>query len=170
MTFRYAVAIGIVTMAATARVGIADVGLQAGVRAGADVYEHDAPSVGIDARLSFTLSPLTIALSFDHYFVDEGETLQQIGLTALYDVPIAPAFVRPYGGIGVGLTRFGMPEGELGVDASGARGAVNFIGGARFDHPSLWRMKPFVQAMLSVGNIDLFTVGGGILFDFGGGR
>jgi hypothetical protein len=162
---------GIVTVAAGARAAIADVGVQAGVRAGADVYERDAAFVGVDARMSFTLSPLTIALSFDHYFVDEGETLEQLGVNALYEVPIAPALVRPYGGIGLGLTRFGTPQGEIGtVDASGTRAGLNAVVGARFDHEALWRMKPFVQAMATVGEIDLFTVGGGVLFDFGGGR
>ena len=169
--FRPAVPIGVATLAA-ARLASADVGVEAGVRAGADVYEHDAAFVGADVRLSFTLSPLVIALSFDHFFVETGHTLQQIGVTALYELPAA-AFVRPYGGIGVGVTRFGMPEGGIGmgmVDASGARAGVNFVGGARFDHESLWRMKPFVQATLGVGPIDMVTVCGGVLFDFGGGR
>jgi len=155
-----------------ARLAIADVGVEAGVRAGADVYEHDAAFVGVDARLSFTLSPLVIALSFDHFFVEDGHTLQQIGVTALYELPIA-ALVRPYGGIGVGVTRFGVPEGGIGmgmVDASGARAGVNVVAGARLDHASLWRMKPFVQATLGIGPIDVLTVGGGVLFDFGGGR
>jgi hypothetical protein len=76
----------------------ADTGVQVGVRSGVqllddDALRHDnALSVGAEARLSFALSPLIVALTFDHFFVED-RTLFQVGAAALYDLPIGHAFL-----------------------------------------------------------------------------
>ena len=44
---------------------------------------------------------------------------------------------------------------------------LNLIGGVCFDLPVL---APFAQATVTLGEIDRVTIGGGFLFDFGGGR
>lgn len=124
--------------------------------------------VGADVRLSFRLSPLTINPMFDYYF-DERQRLFQVGVNALYYLPISP--VEPYVGAGVGVTAFSLkdtmpPAGEMVVeDDNGSRVGMNLIGGVCFDLPVV---TPFVQAMLTVGEIDLLTVGGGLLFRIGG--
>lgn len=145
----------------------AEVGVQAGARGGVDVYKQDAAFAGLDVRLSFRLSPLTIAFSFDLFRLDEGESLQAIAINALYEFPLRT--VRPYAGIGLGVHRFGHPEepimGPVVTDASGARAAVNLVGGARLDHPALWRVKPFVQITAAIGQVDLVTITGGVLIE-----
>jgi hypothetical protein len=165
----------------------ADTGVQVGVRSGVQLLDdgalrhQNAPSVGAEARLSFELSPLIVALTFDHFFVED-RTLFQVGAAALYDLPIGHAFLYPYLGAGVGVTRFALPEtapvpmsnGEgpagpvMSVDSNGMRMGLNMVGGVRFDHADLPLVRPFAQAMVSLGPIDLLTVVGGILFELDG--
>lgn len=147
----------------------ADAGVQVGARSGGEVLEESALFLGADVRLSFELSPLTVSLTFDHFFVADGETLSQVGANALYDLPLSTSFLYPYAGAGMSVTRFALPE-EPGVeDANGMRIGLNLIGGVRFEHAGLPVARPFVQVMGTVGPIDLFTIGGGVLFELGGG-
>lgn len=147
----------------------AEVGVQAGGRGGVDVYKQDAAFAGIDVRLQFTLSPLTLAFSFDQVFVDDGDSLQVVDINALYELPLTT--LRPYGGIGLGIHKFAKPVPppgtpiEPGFDGEGMRAAVNVVVGARLDHPALWRVKPFVQAMAGIGPIDLVTFTAGVLIE-----
>jgi hypothetical protein len=46
---------------------------------------------------------------------------------------------------------------------------LNLVGGVRFEHVDLPVARPFAQVMVSLGPIDLFTIGGGVLFEFAGG-
>jgi hypothetical protein len=98
------------------------------------------------------------------------QTLQQLAATALYELPLTRPSVRPYGGIGVAVTRFEVPGEPCTVDASGARPGLAFVAGARIHDDALWRLRPFVHATAVIGEVDLVTVGGGVLFDLGGGR
>jgi hypothetical protein len=76
----------------------ADTGVQVGVRSGVQLLDDDALrhenalSVGAEARLSFALSPLIVALTFDHFFVED-RTLFQVGAAALYDLQTGHAFL-----------------------------------------------------------------------------
>ena len=148
----------------------ADVGVRIGPRGGLQLRGDTDPFVGADLRLTFSLSPLTLNPTFDYYF-DEDRTLFQVGLNALYTLPVSGP-VKPYAGIGIGLTAFaydekGMMNGGSQRDGQGSRVGLNLIGGVSLATP--W-LTPFVQAMVSLGEIDLVTIGGGVLFDLGGGR
>jgi hypothetical protein len=61
----------------------------------------------------------------------------------------------------------GMMTGDTRRDSQGSRVGLNLIGGVTLATP--W-LTPFVQAMVSLGEIDLVTIGGGLLIDLGGGR
>jgi hypothetical protein len=177
------VMIGLATAAAPKAVH-ADTGVQVGVRSGIQLLDDDAlrhksaPSVGAEARLSFELSPLIVALTFDHFFVKD-RTLFQVGANALYDLPLGLSFLYPYVGAGVGVTRFALPEGgpisngeapgmAPTTDSNGMRMGLNLVSGVRFDHGALPVVRPFAQVMVSLGPIDLLTIVGGVLFELDG--
>jgi opacity protein-like surface antigen len=148
----------------------ADVGVRIGPRGGLQLRGDSDQFVGADLRLTFSLSPLTLNPTFDYYF-DEDRTLFQIGLNVLYALPVS-ASIKPYGGLGVGLTAFAYDEEGMMTpgsqsDSQGSRVGLNAIGGFTLATP--W-LTPFVQAMVSFGKIDLVTIGGGVLIDLGGGR
>jgi opacity protein-like surface antigen len=187
----------VVGLAAAAPTVHADTGVQVGARSGIQLLDDDALrhknalSVGAEARLSFELSPLIVALTFDHFFVED-RTLFQVGANALYDLPLRHSFLYPYLGAGVGMTRFALPEAggdptanEAGPDDSimstsqapgtvetsdsnGMRLGLNLVGGVRFDHVALPVVRPFAQALVSLGPIDLLTNVGGVLFELDG--
>jgi opacity protein-like surface antigen len=152
---------------ATAR---ADVGVRIGPRGGVQLRGDTDPFVGADLRLTFSLSPLTLNPTFDYHF-DEDRTLFQVGVNALYALPVSVPF-QPYAGVGIALTAFaydekGMMNGDSPRDSQGSRVGLNLIGGVTF--ATRW-LTPFVQALASLGKIDLVTIGGGVLFYLGGGR
>ena len=148
----------------------ADVGVRIGPRGGLQLRGDTDPFVGADLRLTFSLSPLTVNPTFDYHF-DEDRTLFQVGVNALYALPVSFS-VKPFAGVGIALTAFaydekGMMTGDNRRDSQGSRVGLNLIGGVTFATP--W-LTPFVQAMASLGEIDLVTIGGGVLFDVVGGR
>jgi hypothetical protein len=155
----------------------ADTGVQVGLRGGIQLLDDpalrhkDAPFVGAETRLSFELSPLIVALTFDHFFVED-RTLFQVGANALYDLPIGHAFLYPYVGAGVGVTHFALPEvagaATSNADSNGTRLRLNLVGGVRFDHVAVPVARPFAQVAATVGPIDLLTVVGGVLFELDG--
>jgi len=161
----------------------ADTGVQLGARGGiqllhGELRQGGAPSVGAEARFGFALSPLVVALTFDHFFVRD-RTLFQIGANALYDLPIAHAFLYPYAGVGLGMTRFALPESTDGPpmmgqgaqatsDSNGTRFGLNLAAGVRLDHVDVPLVRPFAQVTATVGPIDLVTVVGGVLFELDG--
>jgi hypothetical protein len=174
-------ALGVVSIVGLSTAGVpavrADTGVQVGVRSGIQLLADDALrhesalSIGAEARLSFELSPLIVALTFDHFFVED-RTLFQVGANALYDLPIGHSFLYPYLGAGAGVTRFSLPEtpaaNEETLDSNGMRLGLNLVGGMRFDHVDLPVVRPFAQIMVSVGPIDLLTIVGGLLFELEG--
>jgi hypothetical protein len=85
----------------------------------------------------------------------------------LYYVPLPARLLDPYVGAGVGVTSFSYREGVTTTDDEGSRVGLNVIGGVCFDLPVV---SPFAQAMVTVGDIDLVTIGGGLLFELGGSR
>jgi opacity protein-like surface antigen len=155
----------------------ADVGVSLGPRGGVQLSGKTDAYLGADVRLKFALSPLVLNPAFDYYF-DEQRRLYQIAVNALYSLPISAA-IRPYAGLGMGLTFFKYDEaGRMpgvmgsptmtasGYDAEGSRVGLNLIVGVSF--PTRW-LTPFVHSMVSYGKIDLVTVGGDVLFDLVGG-
>lgn len=142
----------------------ADVVFRGGPRIGLEFHDDADLVMGADVRFSFSRSPLTINPIFD-YYVDEDRTLFQLGLNALYHVPIPTELFSPYAGVGVGVTAFSYRDDVPTDDDNGSRVGLNLVGGACFDLPVV---TPFVQTMVSSGEIDLVTIGGGLLFGFGG--
>jgi hypothetical protein len=67
------------------------------------------------------------------------------------------------------VTSFALPDSPDVEDGNGMRIGLNLIGGVRFEHAGLPVARPFVQVMGTVGPIDLFAIGGGVLFELGGG-
>jgi hypothetical protein len=147
----------------------ADAGVQIGARSGGELLDDSTLFVGADLRLSFELSPLTVSLTFDHFFVSDGETLFQVAANALYDLPFPTSFLYPYVGPGMSVTRFALPDRPDVEDNNGMRIGLNLIGGVRFEHAGLPVARPFVQVAGTLGPIDLFTIGGGFLFELAGG-
>lgn len=147
----------------------ADGGIAVGARGGVELVDESALFLGADLRLSFELSPLTVGLTFDHFFVPDGETLFQVSASALYDLPLPSSFLHPYAGAGMSVTRFAFPDSPEIEDGNGMRIGLNLVGGVRFEHAALPVVRPFVQVTGTVGPIDLITIGGGVLFELGGG-
>lgn len=167
-----------VLASAAAPAARADTGIQVGARAGVQLLDDEelryegAFALGADARFGFELSPLIVNVTFDHFFIKD-RTLFQVSANALYDLPVGLSFLYPYLGVGVGASRFALPEASgppvMGGDSNGTRLGMNLLGGVRFEHVALPVVRPFAQVMGSLGPIDLFTIVGGVLFELAGG-
>lgn len=136
----------------------ADPGIEVGARGGVELHEDVDAYTGVDLRLSTSRSPLTVAVTFDKFF-DEDLALAQLGLTALYRVPVRGR-LAPYAGVGLALTTFAYRANTPGVDNEGYRAGVNLVAGAAFD---LGPVSPYVQVTQGLGEFDLRTVGAGLL-------
>lgn len=141
----------------------ADIGLRAGPRIGLERHDDMDLALGADVRLSFPMSPLTLNPTFD-YFFDENRTLFQVSLNALYYLPTPIRVLDPYLGIGAGMATFAYRDDTVVADGHGSRFALNLIGGVCFDVPIA---APVIQAMVSLGEVDLITVSAGFLFGSG---
>lgn len=142
----------------------ADPGVRIGPRAGVALRDDADPYVGVDLRLSFPLSPLTINPTFE-YFFDEKTTLYQVSVNALYYLPVPIRRVDPYVGVGVNVTSFSFKENTPGVDDHGYRVGMNLVAGACFGLPVV---SPFVQVVKEIGEFDLVSLGAGLVIALGG--
>ncbi len=122
--------------------------------------------VGVDTRLDLLALPVVLNGAFDIYLVDENFDFWQLSFNALYEFGLANVAFSPYvgGGIGISRTSLDLDLGEFGNDASDTDVGLNLIGGATFGFGSL---KPFAQAQITVGDVDLLTIGGGLHFCIG---
>ena len=122
--------------------------------------------IGVDARLDLPALPVVLNGAFDIYLVDENFDFWQLSFNALYEFGIANVAFSPYVGLGLGLSRtsLDLDLGDFGIDASDTDIGLNLIGGATFGFGSL---KPFAQAQITFGDVDLLTIGGGLLFSIG---
>lgn len=130
---------------------------QIGPRVGYEIDDLEELFIGADARIMVAGLPVVINPTFDYYLVDEG-TLFQLSGNALYTFGINNQVFTPYAGAGVGLTRFSYE------DFDNTEVGLNVIGGAQFGFGNL---RPFAQAQLTFGDVDIVTLGGGILFSLG---
>ncbi len=123
--------------------------------------------IGADGRLSLVALPVVLNGAFDIYLVEENLDFWQFSFNALYEFGIANVAFSPYvgGGIGISRTSLDFDLGDFGNDASDTDVGLNLIGGATFGFGNL---KPFAQAQITFGDVDLFTIGGGLLFSIGG--
>jgi len=131
---------------------------------GGDVEEA---FLGVDARLGVMALPIDFQATFDYYFMEENVTFWQLGLNALLGFGPGVIFT-PYVGAGLGIARTSVSAdlGDFGeFSASDTDTGINLIGGARF---GVGPIRPFVQAQVTVlGDVDLVTIAGGLLFKFG---
>jgi hypothetical protein len=137
----------------------ADPAIRIGSRGGVELGDAADPYVGVDLRLSFPLSPLTINLTFDYVF-DQKITLYELSVNALYYLPIPIQRVDPYVGVGVNVTSFTYKQTTQGVDGSGNRLGMNLTAGACFDVPVV---SPFVQVGKEIGEFDPISLGAGLV-------
>lgn len=122
--------------------------------------------VGADSRFTFPSFPVILNGTFDYYFVDNFD-FWQFSANALYEFGVDNQAFTPYAGAGLSVTRISVDiQGELfGFDASSTDVGFNIIGGASFGAGNL---KPFAQAQITIGDVDLFALAGGLLFTIGG--
>jgi opacity protein-like surface antigen len=135
----------------------ADVGVQVGPHAGVALSDDMDPYVGLGLRLTAPSSPLTIQPTFQYVF-DENQKLYHVGGNVLYEVPVAFR-LKPYVGVGATFSRFVLNRESMTVDSEGYRLGMNLLAGARLELP--W-VSPFFQVMKGVGELDAFTIGGGL--------
>lgn len=165
--------IGILTAALFLLVGLNDAHAQAtievGPRAGFDVGgDVEELFIGADGRIGLASLPVLLNPAFDYYFTEDNLTVFQFSANALYEFGIDNQMFTPYAGAGIGFTRVSIDTdvGDFfGFDTSSTETGINLIGGAQFETGNL---KPYVQAQITLGDIDLFTIGGGLLFGVGG--
>jgi hypothetical protein len=137
----------------------ADPAVRIGSRGGVELRDDADPYVGLDLRLSFPLSPLTINPTFDYVF-DKNQTIYQMSVNALYYLPVPTRRVDPYVGVGVNVTSFTFKETTPGVDTNGNRLGMNLVAGACFDVPVV---SPFVQVVKGIGELSLISLDAGLV-------
>lgn len=149
----------------------ADPAVRIGARGGVELRDHTDPFAGVDLRLAFPLTPLTINPTFDYVF-DPSETLYEVSVNALYFLPVPSTHVDPYLGIGVNLTIFklnsqatGANSAATGVDDNGNRLGMNLIAGVCVDVPFV---APFAQVTKQLGEFDPLSLGGGLVIALDG--
>ena len=133
--------------------------IEIGPRAGIDIDALNDPFIGLDVRVSTVSLPVVINPTFDYYLTEGDVNFYQLSGNALYEFGIDNQVFTPYSGLGLGISRASF-DGEGNTDFG-----LNVIGGAAF---RVGALKPFVQAQLTLlGDADLTTLGGGVLFRLG---
>lgn len=137
----------------------ADPSVRIGARGGVELADAADPSAGVDLRLAFSKSPLTINPTFDYVF-DANRTLYEVSINALYDLPVSLGRAAPYVGIGADVTSFTFKQVTQGVDNGGNRLGMNLVAGACFDFPIA---SPFIQIVKQIGELDPLSFGAGFV-------
>lgn len=145
------VLLGTVTLSARAQT-------QFGIHGGYDVDVED-PFIGAQVRFGLASLPVVIQPGVDYFFVGDDVTLLQFDLNALYDISGGPAEpFTPYVGAGLGIRYINIDA----IDESETDGGLNLLAGARFN--TMTRLRPFVQARITIEDGTSVAVMGGILF------
>lgn len=137
----------------------ADPGVRIGSRGGLELRDTTDPYLGLDLRLSFPLTPLTLNPTFDYVF-DPNRTLYEISLNALYYLPIPIQRIDPYLGVGANFTSFSFKQLMPGVDNTGNRLGLNLIAGTCFDLPIA---SPFAQVEKAISELDFVSFSAGVM-------
>ena len=139
-----------------------EIGPRAGFDLSGDVEEF---YLGADGRVKIPVLPITINGAFDLYFPDDFDFFQ-LSLNAFYEFGPNVRVFTPYVGGGLGFSSISVDDDFGGfADADDTDVGLNLIGGAVFGFGNL---RPFGQAQITFGDVDLVTVGGGVLFRIGG--
>jgi hypothetical protein len=156
-----------VVLPATVMVGPtrADPAVRIGARGGVELRDHADRYAGVDLRLAFPMTPLTINPTFDYVF-DPAETLYEVSVNALYFLPVPTTPLDPYLGIGVNLTIFKLnTPGTTGQDDNGNRLGMNLTAGICVDVPFV---SPFAQVTKQLGEFHPLSLGGGLVIALDG--
>ncbi|QXD14894.1 hypothetical protein GQ464_015970 [Rhodocaloribacter litoris] len=139
-----------------------ELGPRLGIDVGGDIEEL---FIGADARISVVTLPVLLNPVFDFYFTDDPLTFWQLGLNVLYPLNAPTIDLYVGGGLGINRTSVDADFGDFrNSSASDTSVGVNLIGGTTFNAGAL---KPFAQAQISLGDVDLFTLAVGLLFSLG---
>ncbi len=97
--------------------------------------------------------------------MEENTTFWQLSLNALLSFGPGILFT-PYVGGGIGISRTSISVDIPGFDSvSDTDTGLNLVGGVRF---GVGPLRPFVQAQVTMlGDVELVTLSGGLLFKFG---
>lgn len=126
-----------------------------GPRVGFDVANVEEMLIGADARIGHAELALEVQSSVDLYLAENG-SFNTFSANLLYLLPVEDERLTPYGGAGVGVSFYDVG----GQDVSNA--GFNLVGGLRFHSSSA--ITPFVQTQITLGEIDLIALSGGLLF------
>lgn len=137
----------------------ADPAIRVGPRGGLELRDGADAVVGLDLRMSFPLSPLTINPTFFHV-LDPTMSIEELNVNALYPLPVTLGRLDPYVGIGLKVTRFSYKDrAPRDVDDNGNRMGLNLIGGVCVDLPLT---SVFVEVQSGVGELTAFAAGAGL--------
>ena len=145
----------------------AQVQIELGPRLGFDlVGSIEEFFIGVDGRVDLAALPVALNGTVDIYLVGDNFDFWQLSFNALYEFGIANVAFDPYVGGGIGISGWSRDDDFFGNFPSNGDSDVglNLIGGATFGFGSL---KPFAQAQITFGDVDLLTIGGGLLFSIG---
>jgi hypothetical protein len=126
---------------------------------GAEALFGSETDFGLGARVQTDLGtsiPLDFSGSFDLFFPDGPADYWEINGNVWYEIDVAGAAGVPY--VGAGLNIGHVDPGGEGF--SDTELAVNLGGGYRFDFANT---SPFIEARFTIGGVDQFVIGGGVL-------
>ncbi len=130
---------------------------QFGVHGGYDVDVEEF-FLGGQARFGVAALPVVIQPGVDYFFIDNA-TLLQFDVNAIYHISGGAAEpFTPYAGAGLGIRYITLDD----IDADDTAVGLNLLAGARFN--TMTRLRPFVQARMTIEDGTSVAVMGGILF------
>lgn len=120
-------------------------------------------AIGANVRYQSADLPIQGNGAFDFYFANENTTVFTIDVNAVYPLDVGKA-LAPYVGAGLGYTNISIDVdtqfGSFSGDTSDT--GLNLVGGTEFVTGG--SLIPFVQAQLTIGDLDRFGLTGGVLF------
>jgi hypothetical protein len=156
MPYRFFLLLAVFLIGSTASATAQSIDL--GPRFGVDVDTVNEAYVGLEARITAPVLPVTLNPGFDVYFVGGGDSFFTFDANVLLPLGIDNQLFTPYTGAGLVVTR----EANGAADTSAG---VQVLAGAAFGFGNL---RPFVQAKASFGaSPDLASLSGGLLFRLG---
>ena len=151
LLFAFALGLALSPSAAAAQTHVA-----AGPRLGFDVANVEEMLIGVEARIGHADLAIEVQPALDVYLAEQGSFVT-LSANVLYLVPVDDARFTPYTGAGLGFSFYDVD----GTDQSDT--GLNLVGGVRF--PTELAFTPFVQTQVTLGEVDLIAISGGVLFD-----
>ncbi len=146
----FALALGLLTSDATAQTWV-----EAGPRVGFDVGNVEELLIGAEARIGHDELTIEVQPALDVYLAENGSFVT-LSTNVLYLLPVEEERFTPYAGAGLGFSFYDV-DGEDQSDTG-----FNLVGGFRFHAERAF--TPFVQTQVTLGEVDLIAITGGLLF------